>query len=247
MRVPVFVVAIFVAGCFTPASEIVQAPSGSWNRRDCLAVMVSGMRHNLGDQESNVQAIVTPYLPKVVEAIARMQQIDDSTDDETTRENFDLLLKSGAGLYVDWENQGKLVNSRGNYYRRPGELDSLLFMVALKNRSWPCNVPLQNVEVAPGKFVMRPLTSFADWPCYIPEIHDIDRMVCLINTRGDTLRPKFTWGRNNELLTTEEHIFVMFDFSAGGKHPFLAESDSVTMVLSGFDRPIRFLFPLGEP
>jgi hypothetical protein len=242
--------AIAIAGCFTSATDVLQTPSRSWSKRDCLTVMVSSMRHNLSDNESNVQAIVTPYIPKVVEAIARMQQLDDSTDDETTRNNLDLLLKSGAGLFIDWENQGRLANARGNYYRHPRELDSLLFMVMLKNRSWPCNVPLQTVQVSPGVYGMRPIAGLADWPCTTPEIHDLDRKIFLINAAGDTLRPKFIWGRNNEVLTMEEHVFVMFDFSKDRERPFLKEGDGVTMVLSGFDRPMKFLFPLdilGQP
>jgi hypothetical protein len=39
----------------------------------------------------------------------------------------------------------------------------------------------------------------------------------------------------------------MFDFSGDREHPFLMESDAVTMVLSGFDRPVKFLFPLEIP
>jgi len=240
------IVVVVFAGCFTPASEVVQTPAASWSRRDCLTVMVSSLRHNLGDKESNVEAIITPYLPKVVEAIARMQQIDDSTGDEATRARVDLLLKSGAGLYVDWERQGKLVNSRGNYYRHPGELDSLLFMITLNNRTWPCNVPLQNVQIAPGQYAMQPIASLADWPCYTPGIDNLQATIFLLNSSGDTLRPKFLWGRNNEVLTMEEHIFAMFDFTGGRKEPFLKESAAVTMILSGFDPPIRFDFPLGE-
>ena len=245
MRNLLIVLAAALAGCFTPAEEVLRTPPGSWSRRDCLTVMVSSMRHNLNDNGANVQAIVTPYVPRVVEAIARLQQLDDSTDDETTRNNLDLLLKSGAGLFIDWEHGGRLANARGNYYRHPRELDSLLFMVMLKNRSWPCNVPLQTVQVQPGVYGTRPIAGLADWPCLTPEIDDLDRTMFLVNAAGDTLRPKFIWGRNNEVLTMEEHIFAMFDFSGGRGRPFLEESDGVTMVFSGFDRPMKFEFPLG--
>jgi hypothetical protein len=236
-----------IAGCFTSATDVLQTPSGSWSRRDCLTVMASSMRHNLNDNESNVQVIVTPYIPTVVEAIARMQQLDDSADDGTVRDNLDVLLKSGVGLFIDRENNGRLANARGNYYRHPRELDSLLFLVMLNNRSWPCAVPLQTVHVIPGVYGMRPIAGLADWPCTTPEIHDLDRKILLINAAGDTLRPKFIWGRNNEVLTMEEHVFVLFDFSADRERSFLKESDAVTMVLSGFDRPVKFLFPLEIP
>lgn len=239
--------AIAFAGCFTAATDIVQTPSGTWTRRECLTVMVSNVRHNLGDDGSNVQAIVTPYVPKVVEAIVRLRQLEDSADDETARAHHDLLLKSGAGLYIDWENGGKLANARGNYYRHPRELDSLLFMVMLKNRSWPCNVPLQNVQILPGVYSAQPIARFSDWPCYTPGINDLDRTMFLVNGAGDTLRAKFLWGRNNEVLTMEEHIFAMFDFTGGRDRPFLDADGAVTMVFSGFDPPITFSFPLADP
>jgi hypothetical protein len=227
-RLPVILI-LGIGGCFTPAATIVQTPSDSWSRRDCLTVMVSSMRHNLNDNASNVRAIVTPYVPKVVEAIARMQQ-----------------LKSGAGLFIDRENQRKLVNAKGNYIRSPGDLDSLLFMVSLNNRSWPCNPPLHNVQIFPGIYAIRPLAGIADWPCYIPEITDLDRRIFLVNARGDTLMPKFLWGRNNNVLTMEEHVFAMFDFTRGTNRGFLKEGDEVFLVIAGFDRPIHFSFPLAE-
>jgi len=235
-------ITLSLSGCFTHMDEIQSKLPSDWTSRECLTVMLANMKHNLNDPAFNIQAIVTPYFPSVIEAITRLQQFRSSNDSEAIRIWQNALLKSGMGLYIDWEQGNRLVNAYGNYYRDPRELDSMLFLVTLRNKSWPCNVPVQNVLLPDGIYVSRPIAALSDWPCYIPDITDLDQRIFLVNEAGDSLKAKFTWGRNNNQLSLEENIFVMFDFHSRPSLNFFKNGTLVNFVITGFDLPISFKF-----
>ena len=147
-----------------------------------------------------------------------------------------------AGLYPDRDSR-RNVTGRGNYVRDPADIDSLLILVSLKNKSFPCSIPIVNKQARDGTFIQVPIASLSEWPCYIPDIGDIDSRIALQNERGDTLHAKYVWGRRNQQLTLEETLFAMFSLREGSRH-FLAGSKHLKLLVTGFDTKLNFALDL---
>lgn len=226
--------AVLPTGCFYIGQrrfeDIVKEPPADWSSRDCLTIILSAMAHNLHDNEKNVECIATPFYPSVVVALNQIQRTQHHWSDDEAQEHLDELLRGSSGLYVDWRD-GRFVNAKGNYFKDQTDIDSLLVVVTLRNKTWPCAVPT-NFK---GKLLM----GLSDWPCYMPPTDDIDKRIWILNGEGDTLRPKFVWGRRHEFLTTTETLFVMFQFRRGEAH-FLERSTSAWLQVAGFDTKMKF-------
>jgi hypothetical protein len=248
MRSLIFVaiVAAGCAGCFYIGQEtfedIVRIPPARWSSRDCLTLILASMAHNLHDEERNLEVIATPFYPSVILAVNQLRKTEQHWTDDEARYHLDELMRGGAGLYVDWKD-GRFVNARGNYFRNQTDIDSLLFVISMRNKTYPCAVPMTVVygtlDGQSYNYGMVPLLGLNDWPCYTPCIADIDRRVFLVNEDGDTLRPRFIAGRRNEVVINQETLFAMFHFRAGGKH-FLQDQSSCRLVISDFDTPMSF-------
>lgn len=235
-----------LAGCFYIGQErfedIVRNPPSTWSSRDCLTVILSAMVHNLHDVDKNVEVIATPFYPSVVLALNQIQRSQYHWSEDDAKYHLDELMRGSSGLYVDWKD-GRFVNSRGNYFRDQTDIDSLLIVVTLKNKTYPCATPYATV-VQPGKdgdvhYASVPLLATADWPCYMPNITDIGSRIWLISEKGDTLRPKYVWGRRHETLTTTETLFILFPLR-GLSHHFLAESNKCWFEIAGFTTSMKF-------
>ena len=226
-----------LSACFYFGQEgleyVVSKPPAEWSSRDCLTVIVSAMVHNLQDNEKNVECIATPFYPSVVVALNQIQKTQYHWSDEDARFHMNELLQGSSGLYVDWKN-GRFVNAKGNYFKDQTDIDSLLIVITLKNKSWPC-APAVSVD----KEGARPIIPLADYPCYLPNISDIEDRIVLVNGNGDTLRPKFVWGRRHDVLTSPETLFAMFPLRRSGTH-FLRGSLTAALELSGFDTKMKF-------
>src|SRR5689334_6395848 len=137
------------AGCFyfgaDTVEDVVQRPPNDWSSRDCLTVIVSTTMTNLSDKNSVIQVIATPYFPSVITAINQLQRTQHHWTEGEAMEHADELMRGANGLYVDWHD-GRFVNARGNYYRSPTDMDSLLILIALRNMSYPCTVPILSFE-----------------------------------------------------------------------------------------------------
>ncbi|MBI3364758.1 MAG: hypothetical protein HY033_07615 [Ignavibacteriae bacterium] len=245
MKNLLIIVLVTFTGCFyfgkDQYADVLEKPPSEWSSRDCLTILTSVMVHNLNDQGANVQIIATPYYPSVIKAINRREQDFKHESEDQYQLSMDTLLKASTGLYMDWQ-KGSLVDAKGNYLRDRTQIDSLMFMITLRNKSWPCNIPLMLVPI-PGGYKMVPLASPADWPCYIPDIVDLDKRIFLQNDRGDTMKPRVVWGRKNNLLTMEETLLVMFPLRTSVGH-FLQDSQNMYLTLTGFDQKIQLKFPL---
>lgn len=217
MRVGFVVIALLFVGCFTKIDDLMQQSPGNWSSRESLTVVLSAMQNNYSDQGANVQVIGTPYYPSVIAAINQLQRSQLHWSDEHAKIRLDALLKTGAGLYMDWQSK-RMINARGNYFRKIEDLDSLLFLISLRNKTWPS---------------------------YIPDITDIDERVFLLNEQGDTLRPRYLWGRNNNQLSMEETMFARFVFRNHNEH-FLRESENMYLVVAGFEHKIVLAYPLSK-
>ena len=239
---------LFLSGCFYLGQErfedIVKLPPSKWSSRDCLTVILTAMVHNLNDKEKNVECIATPFYPSVVMALNQLQRSKYHWSEEDAKLHMDELLRGSSGLYVDWRD-GRLVNSKGNFFKNQTDIDSLLIMISLKNRTFPCAVPYATVMKAgatpedPPHMVSAPLLPMADWPCYMPSISDIEQRIWLLDGSGDTLKPKYVWGRRNETLGSPETLFAMFPLRRSDKH-FLVNSKSARLEIAGFDTKMKF-------
>jgi hypothetical protein len=233
-------VGVTMGGCFTTSDVVTQRPPNTWTLRDCQTVLVSAMTHNLNDNRTNVKVIVTPYLPRVIKAMTRMDQIRDSSGVDSTKydEKYDALLHASTGLLYDWDQGLKYSVKHQRYYQNVTDYDSLLFLIAFINQGYPC-IPLVKIDQKTGT---HPLTLPGDWPCYTPELNHLNDEILLINDRGETLTPRYVWGVENNQLTTDEHIFVMFSFTGGSKKHFLQDSEDITIVFKTFTPTIEYKY-----
>ena len=244
---------LMLAGCFyigqERAEDVVQKPPAEWSSRDCLTVILSSMVHNLNDNQKNVECIVTPFYPSVVMALNQIQRSQHHWSEENARLHLDELLRGSTGLYVDWRD-GRFVNARGNYYNNQTDIDSLLFVITLKNKTYPCAVPYVDVVVktgvGTGYRASAPLLPMADWPCYTPSITDISQRIWLLNENGDTLRPRYVWGRRHETLTTPETLFAMFPLRGTTSKHFLTGSGGAVLEVAGFDTKMNFTIDVSK-
>lgn len=211
--------------------------------------MLSSMQNNLNDQHgANIQVIATPYTPAVIAAINRMSQAKEHWSDRETQNQIDTSLFLQAGLYFDWQTN-RLMDSRGNYMGRTGRLDNLQFLITLRNKTWPCNIPHQTVRYhnkdGVVTYVDQPIATPADWPCYIPDITDLDQRISLANDNGISIKPKYVFGRRNSVLTMEETLVVSFGLSSGDLYLF-DNTKNISLVIDGFELPVKFTFPIAN-
>ena len=152
--------ALLQAGCFYLGQDrfesIVQHPPSEWSSRDCLTIILAAMVSNVGTNESKLEVIATPFLPSVVAALNQIQRVQHHWSDQDAQYHMDELLRGSSGLFVDWSN-GKFVNAKGNYFTDQTDLDSLLVVVTLKNKTWPCAVAATTTSLSPHG--MTPRTS----------------------------------------------------------------------------------------
>lgn len=234
-----------LAGCFyvgkdTP-TDIVQRPSSDWSSRDCLTVVLGAMQHNFFDDNSpNIKVVAMPYTPWVVMALNRMSQATRHWNEGKSSNELDTALADMCGLFYDVQ-LNRLVDHHGNYLRDPNQLDSLLFFLQLHNKSYPCAVPIVATPHRNVPLVKSP----TDWPCYTPDITDLNSRIYLENDRGISLAPKYVWGRRHPLLGPAETLIIMFPLHASGRD-MLKNTETVYLNLGGFDDEIRLAFPLKD-
>ena len=248
-----FFLLVIFNGCFyigkNRYEDIIQVSSLEWSTRDELTVIISPMAHNLYDLNSpNVKVFATPYFPSVVLAIEKAEQrIKHWTEDEYRR-NVDRLLKESVGLYRDWENE-MFVDGKGNYYRECVQIDSMLFLITIENRGWPCNIPLITIgvegkKIGQGIYMQRFLINNpTDWPCYIPDITNLEDRIFLVNEKNKYIKPSIVWGKRNNILTMPETMFAMFHFREENHH-FLDGSNKMFLVIKGFENDVKLTFDL---
>ncbi len=236
---------IFLAGCFYIGQDryedILRHPSSEWSNRQCLTVILSVMGNNFLDQTTCIRVMATPYYPAVIAAANRIGQQRTHLSEDAYQRDMDTLLKAEVGLFMDWQ-KGALVDSRGNYYRDITQLDSLMFLVTIINTS-SCNIPNVSVQLKPHVFQSVPLASPSDWPCYIPDITDLENRIMLLNDKKDVLRPRVVWGKRHNQLTTDETLLIMFPLRSATGH-FLDRSEHMCLLLKGFDHDINLDFSL---
>ncbi len=225
-------------GCFYVGgdqyADILQKPSVEWSSRDDLTVLISPIAHNLFDQGSpNVKVFATPYYPSVIIAIARGRQRLSHWSETQYQSYAEGLAKDDLGMYIDWDKNA-FVDSRGNYFRDPLQIDSLMFLVTIHNNGWP-----PNVVYGPGNGAMILIAA----GMYQASISNLEDNIYLVNDKAKFIRPQYVWGKRNKWLTFDETLFVMFRLR-NGEHHFLEGSENMYLGIKGFEKDIMLTFPL---
>lgn len=225
-----------LAGCSssTTISHIHKPPS-EWDRIDCDIIIKSSMAHNVYDQQGTIRVFATPYYPSVVMALSKKQQLLKRMSEKEFRKTFDDLARESLGLYYDWYSSAYF-DARGNYLRNRLQIDSLLFLVTIENKRYPCAIPFRFVENSP-------ILNILDWPCYTPVLGDLRERIVLGNDSNEFIQPKFVWGKKSEQLMKEETLFVMFLLHQDSHH-FLEGTKNLYLIVKGFGDDIKLTFPV---
>ncbi len=244
---------ILLSGCYyigqDQYADILQKPSVEWSSRDDLTVLISPIAHNLFDQGSpNVKVFATPYYPSVIIAIARGRQRLLHWSETQYQSYADGLAKDDLGMYIDWEKNA-FVDSRGNYFRDPLQIDSLMFLVTIHNNGWPPTVVYGPVKTMDQNY-SDPHQRKSIWiqgmiaaGGYQADISRLEENIYLVNDKNKYIKPRFVSGKRNKFLTADETLFIMFQLRKG-EHHFLEGSEDMYLVIKGFEKDIRLTFPL---
>ncbi len=211
--------ALETCGCFyigqNQYDEIVQKPYMDWGRQDHLTVLMECTAHNLYDVQTAYKVFATPYIPAVVLASVRVWNDRHHISDQQFMASAEDVAKANAGLYIDWKNN-RFMDGRGNFFKGPLQLDSLMFMIHMEN--WTKDFP-----------------SFED-NRFQPDISDIESRIYLVNDQHKFVKPKYVWGRRRNMFTMDENLLVMFPLRKGDHH-FLDGSEHMFLVIKELNGP----------
>ena len=224
---------------------------------------MAATRHNLLDQGSpNIKVVATLYSPSVIVATYRrahmlgfhhapkpfpeappIESLENVVDSEYVM-SLDILMQEEAGLYVDWEKE-QYVDAHGNYVRSSTQIDSLTFFVAIENNGWPCCPPMHTVG-GTRMGGIRPVlnnVSLSDFPCYLPDISNLENHIYLVNDQNKFIRPVVVWGRRHSSLTSPENLVVKFWIGKDDYH-FFEHSKDMRLIITEFDSKIMLEYPV---
>ena len=243
--------ACFLAGCFyfgaDDYEDVLHRPSSQWSSRDRLTIIAAVSQSNLMDKTANIGVVVIPYYPSVITSINRSLQDQKGWDENEFERSIAMTLVDDTASSLIREHT-KLLDDKGIYHKDILEIDSLMFFVSLTNKTWPCAVPLVEVQTGPlpGQRQLVPLFRQNDMPCLTPTISNIENNIYLVNDQNFQLHPTWIWGRRHETLTSEETLLMMFYFRSGSYHFFKKTKETMRMVIEGFDTKIQFSFPISR-
>lgn len=236
-----------LSGCFYFGGDqyfdVLQKPSVDWNSREDLTVLISPTAHNLYDFGSpNVKVIATPYYPSVIIGIGRARQRLVHLSEQEFKTYTEGLAQDDLGMYIDWEKNA-FVDSRGNYFRNPLQVDSLLFLVTIHNNGWP-----PTIVYGPRRWIdehgrVHWSSTLIAAGMYQADTTHLEDNIYLVNDKDKFIKPKFVSGKRHDFLTLDETLFIMFQLR-NGEHHFLDGSENMYLVIKGFEKDIRLTFPL---
>lgn len=204
---------------------IIKKPVSTWNRRDCLTIMMGNIRSNLLDNRTNIKVYATPYTPAVIAAMSKYRWLQIPVPESAAVSDFESLLKETFGMYYDGENE-KIMDSRGNYFKDRAQIDSIMFLITIENTAW--------------------MNSMAFGILLdIPDITSLENQIFLVNDENKYILPKYVWGRKKNILTTPEILFANFKVKEDN-YSFLENSKNIYLCIKGLEQDIRLEFPLKQ-
>ncbi len=247
----IVVVGCLLVGCFyfgkDDYEDILQRPSSQWSSRDRLTIIAAVSQSNLMNKTANIWVVAIPYYPSVITAINRSLQAQNRWDETEFERSIAMTLVDDSASSLICEHT-KLLDDKGIYHKDILEIDSLLFFVSLTNKTWPCAVPLVEIQTGPqpNQRKFAPIFLQSDMPCLTPAISNIGANIYLVNDQNLRLHPKWIWGRRHETLTSKESLLMMFQFRSGSYHFLKNTKETMKLVVSGFDMEINFSFPISR-
>lgn len=250
-----FIFAVLLSGCYyfgkDQYDDILTRPSSEWSKLECQTIIAAAMQSNLFDQYSNIRVFATPYYPSVISAINRRKQKSEDWSEQQYRENVDQLLRDCTGMYLDW-NTNALVDGRGNFVKDRSQIDSLMFLVSMENKSENWNTNQQYLAKAnsvdgSGSSVRQTDTWYGgifdlkNYPIVIPELTGLEDKIFLLNDKGKFIRPLHVFREPQPLLSLNATFLVLFRLRQGDHH-FLAGSDKMYLVFKGLGNDIQLPF-----
>ena len=255
---------LLLGGCFYIGKDnfddLVKRSPDTWSSRDCLTIVMAATANNFDDQSCpNIKVVATVYSPSVIVAnyrrgqilgrhrkplplseVPRSESLESIADSEYIS-SIDILMQEEAGLYFDWQTD-RYVDARGNYVKSYTQVDSLTFFIAIENKSWPCVPPtiMPDNHVGIGKPLLR---NLSDYPCYLPDIGNLENQIYLVNDRNKFIRPLMVWGKRQTQLMSAENLIAKFRIGKDDYH-FLEHSDHMHLLIDGFDSRIMLDFPV---
>ena len=252
---------LLLGGCFYIGKDnfddLVRRSPDTWSSRDCLTIIMSATMNNFDDQSTHIKVVATAYSPSVIMANYRRGQILgrhhklmplsevppieslESVADSEYTSSIDILMQEEAGLYFDWQTD-RYVDARGNYVKSYTQVDSLTMFITIENEAWPCVPPMLMPD---GATPMHSLIGLADYPCYLPDIRNIENQIYLLNDQNKFIRPLMVWGKQQTQLMRPENLIAKFRIRKDDYH-FLEHSDHLHLLIDGFDRKIMLDFPV---
>ncbi|MBI1807629.1 MAG: hypothetical protein HYR76_11315 [Ignavibacteria bacterium] len=233
--------------------DILTRPSSEWSRLECHTIIAAAMQSNLFDQNANVRVFATPYYPSVITAISRRKQKSEDWNELQYRENMDQLLKDCLGMYSDW-NTNVLVDGRGNFFKDRSQIDSLMFLVSMENKSenWNTNQPYlakapfvdgSGTSVTQSETWYGKIFELKNYPVFIPDLTALENKIFLLNEKGKFIRPLRVFREPQPMLSMNETFLVLFRLRQDDYH-FLAGSEKMFLVFKGLGNDIQLSFPL---
>ena len=214
---------------------IIKKPVSTWNRRDCLTIMMENIRSNLLDNRTNIKVYATPYTPAVIAAMSKFRWLQIPVSQSVAVSDFEALLKETFGMYYDGENE-KIMDPRGNYFKDRTQIDSIMFLITIENNAW--------MNSMSGNYLLKVL-DFRSYLLDIPDITSLENQIYLVNDENKYILPKYVWGRKKNILTTPEILFANFKVKEDN-YSFLKNSNNIYLCIKGLEQDIRLEFPLKQ-
>ncbi|MBI5215319.1 MAG: hypothetical protein HY960_06160 [Ignavibacteriae bacterium] len=241
------VMCVLLSGCLAirQYDEIIQTPVQEWSREDCLTVLLGSSVNNYFIEDTRVRMAVVPFSPLVISAFSRLEQYKKQLHGTQLSSLLEARFLEDVGLYFD-SRTGRTFDARGNYYRDITQVDSFMVLLNLMNKTFPCVSPLGIVRTtSSGDFGMRPIIPgyLNDYPCYTPDISDLETRIFLENDKQELLKPRFVFGRRQNVFQKEETLLILFPLRQEGKH-FFTQSSVAYLRIHGLDGDMRIEIPL---
>ncbi|TAK61918.1 MAG: hypothetical protein EPO24_05415 [Bacteroidetes bacterium] len=244
MKYVAILVLITITGCVHHEFDtIVKKPVSEWSAPDCLTIMSMATSNNFANDDARVRVIVTPFSPLVVTAFTRLQQERQRLSAAAYHSLVEDRLLEDLGIYYDTKT-GYTFDARGNYYRDEAQIDSLLILLSLENKTYPCTPPIVMVPIGKEKIPkMRQLMNVGDYPCYTPEITDLEKQIFLKNEKDELLQPRGVYGKRGKVFFKREQLLLLFSLRQGEKN-FFDGSKRIYLTINELDGGITMEIPL---
>lgn len=232
---------ISVIGCWQSKyvyySDIIQKPSDQWKEHECRSVIETYTEYNKFDIDPQVRVIATQLNPIVLTAINRLDQKSKQWSEEEYRASLREDLHRYLGLTIDPITYYSSETGK-NFHHNERFLDSLVFIVSILSSQQTLYIDNPALE---GRFF-----DLKNFQFFEPDLTDLKDRIFLENDQRQLLKPNWLGGKETIRLIRNETFLAMFQLQQPTGH-FLSSSNSMVLVIKGFERDIRLRFQLAQP